>query len=146
MSRTVEGVAAILHTPMTRKPVIFGDPGPFPLYANAPVMYCGQDVGEVTTLRVEDDRLLWTGRLHPPTLSAPDPVSPLAIPVPADRPHVELVEWLIAAERLVGIPAVVEASTRHDGAFTVMSGWTVLRIDLLPAKGRPWPQLELHLR
>lgn len=146
MSRTVEGVAAVLHTPMALKPIIFGDPGPFPVHENAPVMYRGHDVGVVSTLRVEGDRVLWTGRLHPPELGSADPESPLAVPVPEYRPMVKRAHGMIAAHRLVGIPALVEASTSLDRICTVLSGWTVARMELLPADGRPWPELELRLR
>jgi hypothetical protein len=146
MTRIVQGVAVVLHTPMQGKPVQFGAPGPFPVHANAPVMYRGYDVGEVSALRVEGNRVLWAGRLHPPVLVSIAPESPLAIPVPQYRPMVERVHGMIAAHLLVGVPALTEARTEREGGCMVLAGWTVARMELLTLQAAPWPGLTLALR
>lgn len=146
MSLTVQGVAAILYKPMQGKLAKFGAPGPFPVHEGAPVMYRGHDVGEVSALRVEGDRVLWAGRLHPPVIVSVNPESPLAIPVPEYRLMVEQVHGMIAAHRLVGVPALTGARAEREDGCMVLEGWTVSRMELLTPEAAPWPGLELNLR
>lgn len=144
MRRTVQGVAARLHTPMQGKPVRFGAPaGRFPYVEGAPIAYQRTRVGEVLALWVEDDRVHWVGRLDPPPpLEWVEDAEPsIAVPMPEPT-----VRDMIDGAWLVGVPALTGARTENEGACMVLVDWTVSRMQLLRPADAPWPGLTLNLR
>lgn len=141
MSRTVQGVAAVLHTPMRGKPVKFGVPGPFPVYEGAPVMHQRARVGVVQALWVEEDRVHWIGLMDDPPLRYEDVPPEMTIPLPEPTAR-----DLVSASRLVGVPALTEARTEREGEFMVLVGWTVCRMELLTTEAAPWAGLTLSVR
>lgn len=141
MTDLIEGTAALLYTPMTGKTIQLGEPSPFPLADGAAVRYQRRKVGEVTDVWVEGNRVRWRGRLDerewPDITPDNDPLR-----VPFYEPDVRT---LVAARRLVGVPAIVQARAETRAGGTLLSGWTVAGMELNEANVAPWPGLELRL-
>lgn len=117
MTRTVEGVAAVLHQQMNGKPIVFGAPARHLCVDNAPVVLDGQTVGLVVTMWLAGDQVLWAGRV--------------------DLPAEDL------ASR-VGVPALTGAAMSERRGVTTLDGWLVAGMALLPDHARPWPDVMLR--
>lgn len=141
MSEIVQGVAAVLHTPMRGKPVRFGAPGPFPCLAGAPIAYQRTRVGEVLALWVENDRVHWIGQLDVRPFILPEHATDVRVPLPEPS-----VRDMIDGAWLVGVPALTQARTEREDGCMVLVGWTVNRMQLLRPADAPWPGLTLNLR
>lgn len=142
MIRTLLGIAAVLHQPMRGKPVMFGDPGRFPLDEDAPIVYRRARVGEVQALWIEADRVHWIGRLdEEPFPYVEDLPADQRIPIPEPS-----MRHLISGGRLVGVPALTGARTERVDGCTALAGWTVSGMQLLTLDAAPWADLELNLR
>lgn len=141
MSTEVQGIAAVLHTPMRGRLVMFGAPGPFPVLARAPIVYRREQVGEVQALWIEEDRVHWIGTMDDPPLAFEPPGSPVAIALPEPSAR-----DLVSARRLVGVPALTQARTEREHGYMVLEGWTVCRMELMTVQAAPWAGLELNMR
>ncbi|MBC9729274.1 hypothetical protein [Streptomyces sp. TRM68367] len=138
---TIEGILAVLHTPMRSKRIVFGTPSPLPLLADSPVLLHGQRVGRVTSLRLRGQHVHWTGRLDQQQIQwADEPADPIKVPFPEPS-----AAELIAAGRLVGVPDIVQGAMNTRGTQTTLSDWAVASVTLLRAEASPWPELTLRL-
>ena len=122
MIRRVEGVAAVLHTPMAGRGVRFGEPSLSPLAAGAEVRFRRSRVGEVVAVWQDGDRVLWRGDLDEPDVYA-----------------------LVDARRLIGMPSIVQARSETQHGGMVIHDWTVAGIDLMTTAVAPWPGMEISL-
>jgi len=135
---TMQGIAAVLNDPMRGRPLVLGQPDPLWFTSETPVYFGDRRAGEVTRLWLEGALVHWKGVLddEPPALTwAGDQVT---VAVPEPSPAV-----LIAAGALVGIPAFVSGRTEQRDGVTVISPWSLARMDLVRA--RPWPEVTLRL-
>lgn len=134
----MQGIAAVLNEPMRGRSLVFGAPDVLGLVQGTPVYYGERRAGEVTRLWVEGALLHWTGRLDADvpalTWAADDVTIALPEPSPAD---------LIAAGALVGVPAIVSAHVDARDGCSVLSGWSLHRMDLM--RDRLWPEVTLRL-
>ncbi|MFM9590725.1 hypothetical protein ACKI16_29485 [Streptomyces scabiei] len=117
MTRTVEGVAAVLHQPMTGRPILFGDPDRHLCVDNAPVVLDGVSVGRIVTMWRAGNQVLWAGR-------------------------VDLTREDLAGR--VGVPALTGAAMSERDGVTTLTGWRVSRMALLPDESRPWADVMLR--
>lgn len=135
---TVQGIAAVLGCPMRERPFIFGPLHALPLTEGTRVYFGDRRAGTVTRLWADGPLVHWAGVLDddpPECVWTGDDVS---IAVPEPRPAV-----LIATGALVGIPAYVSGRTEQQAGHTVVSGWSLERMDLV--RSRPWPEVTLRL-
>ncbi|MGW7546434.1 hypothetical protein ACWGKQ_35805 [Streptomyces sp. NPDC054770] len=56
------------------------------------------------------------------------------------------VRELVAAGRLIGMPAVLQARTGTRDGCMLVSHWTVTGMELMTSQVAPWPGMELRLR
>lgn len=117
MTRTVEGVAAVLHRPMNGRPIAFGTPARHLCMDDAPVVLDGQTVGRVVTMWLAGDQVCWAGR-------------------------VELTREDLASR--VGVPALTGAAMSERDGMTTLAGWRVSRMTLVPDHSRPWQDVTLR--
>jgi len=127
---TVEGIAAILRTPMPGGEVMIGTPNPELFTAGMPITRDEERVGEVHSMWLDEDRVRWLG-----VLDAPEP-GIRGIPV----------RDLVEARRLVGVPALTADTVGREGGVQVLDQWTATSMTLLDPRSAPWADLELHLR
>lgn len=136
----VQGIAAVLHTPMRGKPAMFGTSGRFPFNEDAPIVYRQTRVGAVQALWIEADRVHWIGILN----QEPPALTPALQRMTVDIEPV--VREMIGGGRLVGVPALTGARAEREDGCMVLEGWTVSRMELMTPQAAPWPGLELNLR
>lgn len=117
MTRTVEGVAAVLHRPMSGRPIAFGAPHRHLSMDDAPVVLDGVTVGRIVTMWLAGDQVHWTGR-------------------------VELTREDLASR--VGVPALTGAAMSERNRVTTLTGWRVSRMTLVPDHSRPWQDVTLR--
>jgi hypothetical protein len=136
---TIEGVTAVLYTPMADRAIQFGEPSLFPLVDGAEIRWRRARVGMVEAVWQDGDRVLWRGRLDEPAWPDVTADSSPRIPFlePDARPYIE-------ARQLIGLPAVVQARTETRGGCMLVRDWTVAGMELLGAAVAPWPGMELH--
>lgn len=127
---TVEGVAAILRTPMPGGEVMVGTPNRELFTAGMPITLDERRVGEVNAMWLDVDRVRWIG-----VLDAPEP-GIRGIPV----------RDLVAARKLVGVPALTADTLGREGGAQVLDQWTATSMTLLDPRSAPWTELELYLR
>jgi hypothetical protein len=139
---TIEGVAAVLYAPMADRAIQFGEPSPFPLADGAEIRLQRRRVGEVDTVWQEDDRVLWRGSLD--AQEWPDITADSSQPrVPFHEPDVRA---LVAAQRLIGLPSVIQARTETRDGCVLVTDWTVAGMELMTTTVAPWHGMELRLR
>lgn len=142
MSNRVEGVAVVLYTPMADKAVQFGEPSAFPLIDGAEIRFQRRRVGEVDTVWLDQGRVLWRGSLD--ERQWPDITADGGPPsVPFYEPDVQ---QLVAAQRLIGMPAIVQAKSGHRDGCMLISDWTIAGMELMTTAVAPWPGMELRLQ
>ena len=138
MTITVQGIAAVLEQPMRGRPFIFGSLHPLPLTEGTPVHFGDCRAGTVTRLWVEGPLVHWAGVLDDDPPECVWAGNDVTIAVLEPRPAV-----LIATGALVGIPTYVSGRTEQRAGYTVLSGWSLARMDLVRA--RPWPEVTLRV-
>lgn len=141
MTDIVEGVAALLYTPMADKPVQFGEPYPHTLMDGAWIRMQRRRVGHVEEVWRDTDRILWRGRLYDPDEDA----------IRVDGTHHQVayrrrpdVRPLIDDRRLIGMPALTQAITSRRDDGMLLTGWMISTIDLMTVAVAPWPGMELR--
>ncbi|MGJ3558884.1 hypothetical protein ACR6C2_07855 [Streptomyces sp. INA 01156] len=141
MTDMIEGVAAVLYTPMADRAVQFGEPSPFPLANGAEIRFQRCRVGEVDAVWREEDRVLWRGSLDArewPDITADSSL----LRVPFHEPDVC---ELVAARRLIALPSVIQARTETRDGCMLVSDWTVAGMELMTTVVAPWPGMELRI-
>ncbi|MFF3654909.1 hypothetical protein [Streptomyces olivochromogenes] len=140
MTDTIEGVAAVLYRPMVDRAIQFGELSSFPLVDGAEIRFQRRRVGEVEAVWRDGDRVWWRGSLDErdwPDITVDGPSLRVAFVEPD-------VHDLVAAWRLIGMPAIVQAwSETRDGCMLV-SDWTVAGMELMTTAVAPWPGMELR--
>ncbi|WLQ53682.1 hypothetical protein P8A21_39730 (plasmid) [Streptomyces poriferorum] len=78
----VIGIAAVLDRAMVDRPIMFTDPGPFFVEADAPVTRQGVRAGTVTRASREETFIYGEGRLTPSAPVLGDEASDITVPLP----------------------------------------------------------------
>ncbi|MFJ8538155.1 hypothetical protein [Streptomyces sp. NPDC093591] len=135
---TFTGVLAVLHTPTTDGRQL-DEPGPdltrpLPL----PLVRPGEPgIGRINRVWQDGNLLRYAGTLDD------------------EHPDADAIATGIRAGRLVGMLDADDAKIRHQNGnlfsdraadtLTVMSGWRVMAVTLMPSEGKAWPEVSLTL-